>query len=51
MKRDKAEDIRKEIRAIIEKYQAKVNFEEWNKPQEPGLVTMMRAVMTFKFEE
>ena len=45
-----ADAIRKEIRAIVEKYEGKVNFEEWDRPQEPGRVTMIRAIATFKVE-
>ena len=45
-----SENIRKDIRAIIAKYQGKVNFEEWDKPEDSGRVTMMRAIMTFRIE-
>jgi len=46
-----ADDIRRDIRAIVTQYDGKVNFEEWDKPEEKGFVTMMRAIMTFKIHQ
>lgn len=47
---DKTESIRKDIRAIAAKYDGRVNFEDWDKKDGPTVVTMVRAVMTFKIE-
>ena len=47
------ENIRKDLRVISEKYQGKVNFEEWNKndSEKAQSVTMLRAIMTFRIEQ
>ena len=50
---EQTESIRKDLRAISEKYQGKVNFEEWNKNDSENAqsVTMIRAIMTFRVEQ
>lgn len=46
-----SETIRKDIRALVDKYEAKVNFEEWDRKDGEDRFTMIRAVMTFKVEQ
>ena len=40
----------KHLSGLVEKYEGKLNFEEWDRPREPGRVTMIRAIATFKVE-
>ena len=47
----RAEIIRKDIRDLVDKYEAKVNFEEWDRKEGDDKFTMIRAVMTFKIED
>ena len=50
MASEQVENIRKDIRALVAKYDGHVNFADWDKKDDSGAFTMIRAVTTFKVQ-
>lgn len=47
---EQVENIRKDIRALVAKYDGQVYFEDWPRKDESGKFIMIRAIATFKVQ-